>query len=60
MIVRLALTFTIKIGNSFSADSHGTAYNGMIDGIPKDATILRTFSELVYEDGSKATVANGV
>jgi hypothetical protein len=50
----------MKPGNGRSADPAGTSYMSMVDGIPKDATILTSNSEIQYADGTKANVANGV
>jgi hypothetical protein len=41
-------------------DAGATFWNNLIEGIPKDATYLYANASMVYEDGTDATVANGV
>src|ERR1700744_1113223 len=41
-------------------DKSGTSYVYLADGIPKDITILKTNTTIVYADGGRADVSNGV
>jgi hypothetical protein len=41
-------------------DPAGTAWNYLADGFPRDITVLKTNVTVVYADGSKADVNNGI
>src|ERR1700712_3470440 len=41
-------------------DPLGTAWNYLADGFPRDITILKSNTTVIYADGSKADVTNGI
>jgi hypothetical protein len=41
-------------------DPAGTSWGYLADGIPRDITILKTNTTVVYADGSKADISNGL
>jgi hypothetical protein len=44
----------------FSMDPAGTGWNSMAGDFPKDITVLSTNLSLVFEDGKKADISNGL
>ncbi|KAE9980993.1 hypothetical protein EG328_011894 [Venturia inaequalis] len=49
-----------KAGNVPSMDPAGTAWQYAAEDIPRDITVLKSNVTLVYTDGTKADVSNGV
>jgi hypothetical protein len=41
-------------------DPAGTSWFQLADGIPRDITVLKTNTTVVYEDGTRADISNGV
>jgi hypothetical protein len=41
-------------------DPAGTSWSYLAEGIPRDITILKTNTTVVYVDGSKADISNGI
>ena len=59
-IVDAATRKTTKNPNPIAMDPGGTSFTNKITSFPRDITLLDATVKLVYEDGSPASVANGI